>query len=74
MIEPHEIALTVLESGHRVVFSNSEFEPEGTSHVRVLDSEGNEIGYWVCDEWQEAPVEVMGAILGALCANRGRTD
>lgn len=66
-IESDEMALTVVETGNQVVFSSAESEPSGTSHVRVLDSEGNEIGYWVCDEWQEEPVEVMGAIMGALC-------
>lgn len=39
--------------------------PEPCSYVRVT-FEGREIVYWVCDEWQEAPEEVMGAIMGIL--------
>jgi hypothetical protein len=39
--------------------------PEGSSYVRVCAPDGSEIGYWSCDEWREAPQEVMGAILGA---------
>ena len=40
--------------------------PNEVDYVRVLDPLGREIAYWVADEWQEAPQEVMGAILGAL--------
>lgn len=28
---------------------------------------GYELAYWTDDEWQEAPSEVMGALLGAAC-------
>jgi len=43
--------------------------PEECSYVRVCDDSGNEIGYWIVDEWCESPeqaMEVMGAILGAF--------
>lgn len=40
----------------------------GTSYVRVCDPEGVEVMYWNAEEWGEAPEEVMGAIIGALCA------
>jgi len=42
--------------------------PEQASYVRILRA-GYEVAYWVSDEWQEEPQEVMGAILGAA----GRT-
>ena len=73
MIEHDEVALTMAETGNKVVFSSAEVEPEGTSHIRVLNPDGVEIGYWIADEWQEAPVEVMGAIMGALCSNTSHT-
>ena len=44
--------------------------PNECSYVRVCDDDGNEIAYWVADEWREAPEEVMGAIIG--CAMRPR--
>lgn len=34
-------------------------------YVRICDAKGNEILYWDCQEWQEDPVLVMGAIFGA---------
>lgn len=43
--------------------------PEEVDYVRVLDPKGREIAYWCADEWEEAPQEVMGAILGALHPN-----
>ena len=47
-------------------FPNYEEEPNGVSYVRVVDPEGREISYWACDEWRDAPEEVMGAILNTL--------
>lgn len=41
------------------------FSPSGVDYVRVVEH-GFELAYWVCDEWREAPEEVMGAILGCL--------
>jgi hypothetical protein len=45
--------------------------PEPCSYVRIVDRAGNELAYWVSDEWKESPEEVMGAILGALKGSRG---
>lgn len=56
-----------LLNGKSVEFDSAKNNPTGVSFVRVRDPQGNEIGYWVSDEWKEAPEEVMGAILGALC-------
>ncbi|MEG1971240.1 MAG: hypothetical protein RR101_14105, partial [Burkholderiaceae bacterium] len=36
-------------------------DPAECDYVRVV-VDGLEIAYWVSDEWQEAPAEVMGAI------------
>ena len=59
-----EVVLTV-ESGMQL---RADGEDEvGTSYVRVCDPDGAEVAYWSCDEWREAPEEVMGAIIGALC-------
>ena len=43
--------------------------PDDVDYVRVLDPKGREIAYWCSDEWEESPMEVMGAILGALRPN-----
>ena len=40
--------------------------PNECDYVRVTDRADNEIAYWSCDEWAESPMEVMGAIVGAL--------
>lgn len=59
-----EVVLTV-ENGMQLVADGE--DETGTSYVRVCDPEGNEVAYWNEDEWREAPAEVMGAIIGALC-------
>lgn len=38
----------------------------GGNHVRYLQ-DGHEIAYWVCDEFQEEPDEVIGAVCGMAC-------
>lgn len=40
--------------------------PNECDYVRVTDRADNEIAYWSCDEWEQSPMEVMGAIIGAL--------
>ena len=41
---------------------------EECSYVRIVDRDSlAEKAYWICDEWAEAPTEVMGAIIGAMC-------
>ena len=58
-------------SGNRYfVFESNESNPEGTTYVRVVDEHGGELVYWNCDEWEESPVEVMGAICGAMVGGR----
>ena len=39
--------------------------PSECDYIRVVDN-GLEIGYWSSDEFAEAPVEVLGAMMGAL--------
>lgn len=41
--------------------------PAECDYIRVCDPYGREIAYWASDEWQQAPQEVMGAIMGAVC-------
>ena len=42
--------------------------PHPCSYVRIVDRHTlAEKAYWICDEWAEAPEEVMGAIIGAMC-------
>ena len=45
--------------------------PAPCSYVRVTNREGRETSYWDRDEWERAPDEVMGAILGAACSDAG---
>jgi hypothetical protein len=37
----------------------------GSSYVRVCNRDGEEIAYWIHNEWESEPELVMGAILGA---------
>jgi hypothetical protein len=34
--------------------------------VQILDDSGKEYAYWECNEWEEDPECVMGAIFGAI--------
>ena len=40
--------------------------PRPCDYVQVVDKYEEELAYWVSDEWQESPEEVMGAFLGLL--------
>lgn len=60
-----EVVLTV-ENGMQLATDGE--DETGTSYVRVCDPDGFEVMYWNEDEWREAPAEVMGAIIGSLCA------
>ena len=51
----------VLTNGYRIV-SHGGMYLSG-SDVHVLDKSGNEVGFWIVDEWAEDPELVMGAIL-----------
>jgi hypothetical protein len=44
--------------------------PEPCSYVRIVQDQF-ELAYWVCDEWQEDPEYVMGAIIGAMMKKAG---
>lgn len=69
-----EHALTSLENEYgdeccvQIVGSAREIRtpahPEDCNYVRIV-LDGLELGYWTCDEWRDAPAEVMGAIIGA---------
>ena len=59
-----------LANGMAIHTDTYEDNPDGSSYVRIVDSAGNEVAYWSCDEWAEEPQLVMGAILGA-CNPRG---
>lgn len=54
-----------LASGRTIRTDSYADSPEGSTHVRVCEQDGTEVGYWTSDEWREEPEEVMGAILGA---------
>lgn len=42
--------------------------PEDCTYVRVVD-QGYELGYWICDDWRDAPMICMGAIMGVMKGN-----
>ncbi|MBK6616673.1 hypothetical protein [Ottowia sp.] len=45
----------------------------GCDYVRICIG-GLELAYWVEDEWQQAPAEVMGALIGAMMNSRERAN
>ena len=47
--------------------------PAPCTYVRVTNSEGTETSYWDRAEWERAPDEVMGAILGAANSDEDPT-
>lgn len=61
-----EVVLTIAGTGMQLVAEGE--DAGGTTYVRVCDPHGYEVAYWNEDEWREAPSEVMGAVIGALCA------
>lgn len=62
-IEDHEGSLRMGE--YFLVFPKF---PLPCDYVRVVEKYRlTEIAYWAQDEWAEAPAEVMGAIIGAMC-------
>jgi hypothetical protein len=52
---------------HTGFFLRTPAPPAPCDYVRVCDPLGREIGYWRAKEWAEAPEDVMGAVVGALC-------
>lgn len=57
-----------LANGNTIHTDTFDRNPGGSSYVRVCGPNGEEIAYWVHDEWAEDPQLVMGAILGAAGA------
>ena len=53
-------------NGQSVVFESFEANPGGTSYVRFIDSDKNELLYYNYDEWKEEPELVMGCIMAAI--------
>jgi len=39
-------------------------------YVRVCDPDGEEVQYWHCNEWQEDPILVMGALMNCAAGSR----
>ena len=73
-VSPSREAWTRLPTGNVLAFENAGTNPEGTDYVRLVAPDGGECAYWTSDEWAEAPVEVMGALCGALIdVTRART-
>lgn len=54
-----------LDNGRAIHTDSYQDNPAGSSYVRIVDEQGNEVAYWIYDEWREDPQLVMGAILGA---------
>lgn len=64
-ISKHECSIPIA-GGNRFVFPNAETSPDGASYVRFVDENGEEWLYYDCEEWEEDPKLVMGAICAAL--------
>jgi len=64
-VEEDEVFVDTV-GGEKLVFSSYRADPEGATYVRIVDERGVELLYWTCQEWEEDPVLVMGAILGAV--------
>jgi hypothetical protein len=54
-----------LANGNTIRTDSYVSNPGGSSYVRVCGPDGDEVAYWVCDEWQDEAELVMGALLGA---------
>lgn len=62
-IEEHEGSLVIGE--YLLVFPKY---PADCDYIRFVDRLNlKEIVYWAYTEWQESPIDVMGAIVGAMC-------
>lgn len=62
-----------LPNGYTVVFPHY---PNPVDFVAVAESRPpfGEVFRWISDEWRDEPEEVMGAILGVLCAENKDID
>ena len=61
-----EIKIPTQNGTQFLCFEDSESNIEGCTYIRLCDSNGDELVYWHYDEWVESPIEVMGAMMGAL--------
>lgn len=60
-----EVAIP-LPQGYFFVFPSAEVSPDGCNYVRIVADDGGEIAYWDSQEWEQEPIEVMGAICGSM--------
>ena len=60
-----ETAISI-DNGATLRCESEDQNPMGTSYVRVVNSEGEEVAYWNSDEWKAEPEFVMGAIMGCI--------
>lgn len=61
-----EVALKLMNGFEIRTAAGAEGQPLfGGSYVRIVKDDGEENGYWHCDEWQADPLSVMGAILAS---------
>ena len=63
-IDPEETAIPI--GIGFLVFPSADTNPRGCDYVRVVGEEFVECGYWTFQEWEEEPISVMGAIMGAI--------
>lgn len=64
-ISPSQESYIRLPSGNFLAFPNCDTNPEGCDYIRIVGPCGGELGYWSYEEWENDPIEVMGAIMGS---------
>ena len=52
--------------GQSLCFETHAENMDGCSYIRFIDEDGDELAYWICDEWAEEPQLVMGAIMACI--------
>ena len=65
MIEKGECVVPIAK-GQFLVFESYTGNPDGTSYVRFVDADENELLFYNEQEWVEEPQEVMGCIMSAI--------
>jgi len=65
MIEKGESVVPTIK-GQFLVFESYTGNPNGTSYVRFVDADQNELLFYNEQEWVEEPQEVMGCIMSAI--------
>jgi hypothetical protein len=70
-VDPGECVVPTV-NGESLVFESYDQNPEGTSYVRFIDKNQQELLYYCADEWQQEPQLVMGCIM--KCIQRGVND